>query len=44
LVQSGVDPSMLVAKGYGSAKPVADNDSQEGRLQNRRIEYRVVKA
>jgi OOP family OmpA-OmpF porin len=44
LVQSGVNPSMLVAKGYGSANPVAGNDSLEGRLQNRRIEYRVVKA
>ena len=44
LVQSGVEPSMLVAKGYGSASPVAGNNSLEGRLQNRRIEYRVVKA
>ena len=44
LVQSGVDPSMLAAKGYGSANPVAGNDSLEGRLQNRRIEYRVLKA
>jgi OOP family OmpA-OmpF porin len=43
LVQSGVDSSMLAAKGYGSANPVAGNDSLEGRLQNRRIEYRVVK-
>jgi len=44
LVQAGVDPSTLVAKGYGSANPVAGNDSLEGRLQNRRIEYRVLKA
>jgi OOP family OmpA-OmpF porin len=43
LVQEGVDPSMLVAKGYGSAKPIADNDTEEGRLANRRIEYQVVK-
>ena len=34
---------MLVAKGYGSASPVAGNDSLEGRLRNRRIEYRVMK-
>jgi outer membrane protein OmpA-like peptidoglycan-associated protein len=34
---------MLVAKGYGSAAPVAGNDSLEGRLRNRRIEYRVIK-
>ena len=43
LVSAGVDPSMLVAKGYGSAGPVAGNDTLEGRFRNRRIEYRVVK-
>jgi OmpA-OmpF porin, OOP family len=43
LVQAGVDPGMLVAKGYGSANAVAGNDSLEGRLRNRRIEYRVIK-
>lgn len=43
LVSAGVDPSMLVAKGYGSANPVATNDTLEGKLRNRRIEYRVVK-
>jgi OmpA-OmpF porin, OOP family len=44
LVQDGVDPSMLVAKGYGNANPVAGNDTVEGRLRNRRIEYRIVKS
>jgi outer membrane protein OmpA-like peptidoglycan-associated protein len=43
LVQAGVDPSMLIAKGYGSANPVAASDSLEGRLRNRRIEW-VVKS
>jgi outer membrane protein OmpA-like peptidoglycan-associated protein len=43
LVSAGVDPSMLVAKGYGSANPVATNDSAEGKFRNRRIEYRVVR-
>ena len=43
LVAAGVDPSMLVAKGYGSASPVAGNDTLEGRFRNRRIEYRTVK-
>jgi OmpA-OmpF porin, OOP family len=42
LIDAGVDPSMLVAKGYGSASPVAGNDTLEGRLHNRRIEFRVV--
>ncbi len=42
LIQAGVNPSMLVAKGYGSANPVASNDLQEGRFANRRIEYHVL--
>jgi outer membrane protein OmpA-like peptidoglycan-associated protein/uncharacterized protein YidB (DUF937 family) len=44
LIKYGVDPDMLVAKGYGEANPVASNDTAEGRLKNRRIEYHVVKA
>jgi OOP family OmpA-OmpF porin len=43
LIQSGVNPAMLVAKGYGSGSPVASNDTAEGRFQNRRIDYEVVK-
>jgi len=43
LVKSGVSADMLVAKGYGSADPIASNDTPEGRLRNRRIEYRVLK-
>jgi len=44
LIQDGVDPSMLTAKGYGAGVPVSDNDTAIGRFRNRRIEYRVVKA
>ena len=43
LVTAGVDPNILVAKGYGSANPIASNDTAEGKFRNRRIEYRVVK-
>ena len=43
LIKAGVNPAMLVAKGYGSANPIASNGSAEGRFYNRRIEYRVVK-
>ena len=42
LIQGGVDPSMVVAKGYGSANPIASNDTVDGRFRNRRIEYRVI--
>jgi OmpA-OmpF porin, OOP family len=43
LIRAGVDQSMLVAKGYGSANPIASNDLLEGRFRNRRIEYHVLK-
>jgi outer membrane protein OmpA-like peptidoglycan-associated protein/uncharacterized protein YidB (DUF937 family) len=43
LVQQGVDSSMLTTKGNGDTKPVATNDTEEGRFRNRRIEFIVVK-
>lgn len=42
LVGYGVDPAMLTARGYGETKPVASNDTPEGRFENRRIAYTVV--
>jgi chemotaxis protein MotB len=38
LQEKGVDPTLLVAAGYGQFHPVASNDTPEGRSQNRRIE------
>jgi outer membrane protein OmpA-like peptidoglycan-associated protein/uncharacterized protein YidB (DUF937 family) len=43
LVQQGVDSSMLTTKGNGDTKPVASNDTEEGRFRNRRIEFIVVR-
>ena len=44
LIKYGADADMLVAKGYGEADPIASNDTPEGQLKNRRIEYHVLKA
>jgi OmpA-OmpF porin, OOP family len=38
IMTRGVDGSRLTAVGYGDERPVASNDTQEGRQQNRRIE------
>jgi OOP family OmpA-OmpF porin len=37
LVKLGIDPSRLGTKGYGYARPIADNKTGEGRQKNRRI-------
>lgn len=38
LVAHGIDASRIEAVGYGDTMPVASNDTEEGRAQNRRIE------
>lgn len=38
LVARGVDPSRLVAVGRGADRPVASNETPEGRARNRRVE------
>jgi outer membrane protein OmpA-like peptidoglycan-associated protein len=42
LVRLGVDPSRMTAKGYGADHPIADNSTEEGRQQNRRISLHVT--
>lgn len=43
LIEQGIDASRLTAEGYGSEFPVADNNTPEGREQNRRVAIRVTK-
>jgi outer membrane protein OmpA-like peptidoglycan-associated protein len=38
LADNGVDRDNLIAMGYGEERPVADNDTAEGKAQNRRVE------
>lgn len=38
-----IDISRMVAIGYGETKPKATNDTDEGRAQNRRVEFKLIK-
>ena len=42
LAGKGVPAPRLVAMGFGSTVPIADNATPEGRAQNRRIEFTVT--
>ena len=42
LQEQGIDPTLLKATGYGKFNPVASNDTEEGRAQNRRIAIMLV--
>lgn len=37
-IEGGIDPKRLTAIGYGEYRPVADNDSEESRAKNRRVD------
>ena len=41
LVDRGVPASQLSARGYGESQPVADNNTEDGRAENRRVELNV---
>lgn len=42
VIKKGIVAGRILAKGYGSTQPVADNDSDEGRQLNRRTEVRIL--
>lgn len=43
LVSHGIAAERVTAQGYGDTQPVASNDTEEGRQQNRRTVVRIIK-
>lgn len=39
LVDAGIPPHTLAARGFGGSKPLADNESDSGRAKNRRVQF-----
>jgi outer membrane protein OmpA-like peptidoglycan-associated protein len=42
LVKKGVDPERLKPEGFGAARPIASNDTPEGRQLNRRVDFVIA--
>lgn len=42
LIQKGIPADRLTAKGYGETKPIDTNDTDEGRQNNRRTEFKIL--
>ncbi|MFZ6052321.1 OmpA family protein [Halocola ammonii] len=42
LMKNGIDRDRLSAKGFGESKPIATNETEEGRAKNRRTEFEII--
>ena len=42
LVKNGITSSRLITVGYGEDKPAASNNTRKGRIENRRVEFKVI--
>ncbi len=44
LIAGGIAPSRIIHEGFGEGRPVATNDTEAGRAQNRRVELKIRKS
>ncbi len=42
VINRGIDAERIQAKGYGESEPIANNETEEGRQENRRVEIKVL--
>jgi OmpA-OmpF porin, OOP family len=42
LMKQGVDAKKMVANGYGDQRPLVDNNNEEDRKKNRRVEFKII--
>jgi OmpA-OmpF porin, OOP family len=43
LMDKGIDENRMIAQGYGSSEPIETNETEEGRLKNRRVAFKILK-
>lgn len=43
LIGKGIDKKRIEYKGYGETKPIDNNDTEEGRSNNRRVEFKIIR-
>ena len=43
ILSKGIAPGRIISQGYGETKPVATNDTDDGRQLNRRVEFTILK-
>lgn len=43
LIEYGIEAQRMVAQGFGEERPVASNSTKEGKQQNRRVEFQILK-